>query len=106
MSEVSLYQDQAMVHLAHVHHPPEVNYLPPVSRMSIPPENSSLGLQFSGGIDIIEIGGIVHFWLLVVRTQTPVSVQVPQMLHFEPSLDALSLRSDVISSIKIHSLQR
>jgi len=30
--------------------------------------------------------------------------QVPQILHFEPSLDALSLRSDVISSIKILSL--
>ena len=29
--------------------------------------------------------------------------QVPQILHFEPSLGALSLRSDVISSIKIIS---
>jgi len=28
------------------------------------------------------------------------------MLYFEPSLDAFSLRSDVISSIKILSLQR
>ena len=30
---------------------------------------------------------------------------VPQILHFEPSLDALSVRSDVISSIKIVSPQ-
>ena len=29
----------------------------------------------------------------------------PQFLQFEPSLDDLSLRSDVISSIKILSLQ-
>ena len=29
-----------------------------------------------------------------------------KILHFEPSLDALSLRSDVISSIKILSLRR
>ena len=35
-----------------------------------------------------------------------ISVQVSQMLHFEPSLDALSLRSDVINSIKILSLFR
>ena len=32
--------------------------------------------------------------------------QVPQILHFEPSLEALSLRSDVISSIKIFFLIR
>ena len=32
------------------------------------------------------------------------SLEVPSILHFEPSLDALSLRSDVISSKKIHSL--
>ena len=31
-------------------------------------------------------------------------LQVPQILHFEPTLDALSLRSDVISSITILSL--
>ena len=29
--------------------------------------------------------------------------QVPQILHFEPSLDAFTLRSDVISSMKILS---
>ena len=31
-------------------------------------------------------------------------LEVPQILHFEPSLDASSLRSDVISSIKLLSL--
>jgi len=35
----------------------------------------------------------VHFWW-----------QVPWILHFEPSLDALSLRSDIISPIKVFSL--
>ena len=28
----------------------------------------------------------------------------PWILHFEPSLDAVSLRSDVINPVKIHSL--
>ena len=37
----------------------------------------------------VERGGVTH--------------PVPYILHFEPSLDALSLRSDVISSIKILS---
>ena len=32
------------------------------------------------------------------------SFEVPYFLHFEPSLDALSLRSDVISSIEILSI--
>ena len=31
-------------------------------------------------------------------------LELPYLLHFEPSLDALSLRSDVISSPKILSL--
>ena len=33
-------------------------------------------------------------------------VQVPQTLHFEPSLDALRLRSDVMSLTEIFSLHR
>jgi len=38
------------------------------------------------------------------RQPVPTSAPLTQpILHFEPSLDALSLRSDVISSIKILS---
>ena len=32
--------------------------------------------------------------------------EIPQTLHFEPSLDVLSLRPDVMSSIKIFSFRR
>jgi len=45
----------------------------------------------------------VAYRLYIVYRQ---DFQVPLFLHFEPSLDALSLRSDVTSLIKILSGRR
>ena len=45
-------------------------------------------------------GGGATYRLYIVYREV---FYVPQFLHFEPSLEALSLRSDVISSIQILS---
>ena len=50
-----------------------------------------------------EPGTVPDIWRFGVRLYNVYRqvFQIPYILHFEPSLDALSLRSDVISSTKI-----
>ena len=63
------------------------------------------GGDFSSYVNKAQRFGASDFEKLQAKYhQNHAALQVPQIISFEPSLDAFSLRSDVIGSIKIYFL--